>query len=400
MIAVLLSLKKKTPNINCKPKSLQIGFYMSDFFLWATFAVYAAYAVQQLVISIGLFRLPPKRRWNSLPFVTVVVAARNEERNIARTLDSLVQLDYPKDKLEIIVSDGASTDRTCDIVKAYCKLYPFVKLHHADQNQPIRGKANAIHQAVLRASGEFIMMTDADCTVQPTWIRATLDYFTDDVGLVCGITIPKPINLFAAMQLLDWCYILGISSGRASLGFPIGGIGNNFNFRKIAYHEIGGYANIKFSITEDFALFQAMLKSRWKIVFPILYETHNQTEPMLTLEELYEQKRRWSLGGLDASMVHALLAGFMFVAHLLPVVSFAVIPLTASFATLGVKFLADALIILPVVIRLRQTRSLWAFALFETYYFLFVFAVPMILAFSRKVKWKGISYNLLELRRS
>jgi cellulose synthase/poly-beta-1,6-N-acetylglucosamine synthase-like glycosyltransferase len=373
---------------------------MNDFFLWATFAVCAAYAVQQLVILIGLFRLPPTRRWETLPFVTVVVAARNEERNIARTLDSLVQLDYPKDKLEIIISDGASTDKTCAIVKTYCKSYPFVKLHHADQNQPIHGKANAIHQAVLRASGEFIMMTDADCTVQPTWIRETLKYFTEDVGLVCGITIPKPINLFAAMQLLDWCYILGISSGRAALGFPIGGIGNNFNFRKAAYHEIGGYAKIKFSVTEDFALFQAMLKSRWKIVFPILYETHNQTEPMLTLDELYEQKRRWSLGGLDASMVHAFLAGFMFVAHLLPLASFLVLPLTTSLAALGVKLLADALIILPVVVRLRQTRSLLTFVLFEIYYFLFVFAVPMILTLSREVKWKGVSYNLLELRRS
>lgn len=373
---------------------------MNDFFLWATFAVIAAYVVQQLVISLGLFRLPKTVAWQTLPRVTVVVAARNEERNIARTLDALVQLDYPKDKLEIIISDGASTDRTCEIVAQYANAYAFVKLHHADQNQPIRGKANAIHQAVQRASGEFIMMTDADCSVQPSWIRETLKYFADDVGLVCGITIPKPLNAFATMQLLDWCYILGISSGRASLGFPIGGIGNNFNFRKRAYEEIGGYANIRFSVTEDFALFQAILKSRWKIVFPILYATHNQTEPMLTLSELYEQKRRWSLGGLDASFVQTLLAGFMFLAHLLPLAAFFVLPLTAAFAALGLKLLADALILAPVLIRLRQLRAFWAFPLFEVYYFLFVFAVPIVLMLSREVQWKGVSYNLPELRRS
>lgn len=373
---------------------------MSDTLLWVTFAVMAAYVVQQLVISLGLFNLPKTTVWHNLPRVTVVVAARNEERNIGRTLDSLVQLDYPRDKLEIIISDGASTDGTCEIVKRYSQMYPFVKLIHADQNQPIRGKANAIHQAVQHASGEFIMMTDADCTVQPTWIRETIKYFIDDVGLVCGITVPKPINAFATMQLLDWCYILGISSGRASLGFPIGGIGNNFNFRKRTYDEIGGYARIKFSVTEDFALFQAILKSRWKIVFPLLYATHNQTEPMLTLAELYEQKRRWSLGGLDASFVQTLLAAFMFIAHFLPITALFVMPLTIAFAALGVKLFADALILLPVLIRLRQLHTFWAFPLFELYYFLFVFAVPVVLAFSREVKWKGISYNLPELRRS
>lgn len=358
------------------------------------------YALQKLVVTAGLFRPPKTRQWETLPTVTVVVAARNEEKNIARTLESLVRLDYPKDKLEIIVSDGASTDRTCEIVEQYAARYPFIKLHHADQNQPIRGKANAIHQAVLRAHGEFIMMTDADCTVQPTWIRHTLQYFTDEVGLVCGITIPRPLNAFATVQMLDWCYILGVSSGRASIGFPIGGIGNNFNFRTKTYHDIGGYANLRFSVTEDFALFQAILRSRWKIVFPVLYETHNQTEPMPTLTELYEQKKRWSLGGLDASPVHAALAAFMFFAHLFPVLGLLVLPMPAALGLLSVKLLSDMLLLLPVLMRLRQLKTLWAFPLFELYYFLFVFAAPVILTLSRNVVWKGIDYNLLELRRS
>ncbi|MCS7014355.1 MAG: glycosyltransferase [Chloroherpetonaceae bacterium] len=373
---------------------------MTETFFWITATLLVLYALQKLVITAGLFRLPKRRQWDTLPMVTVVVAARNEEKNIARTLDSLVQLDYPKEKLEIIVSDGASTDRTCEIVSQYAARYSFITLHHADQNQPIRGKANAIHQAVLRARGEFIMMTDADCTVQPTWIRHTLSYFTDDVGLVCGITIPRPTDAFATIQMLDWCYILGVSSGRASIGFPIGGIGNNFNFRKTTYHEIGGYAKLRFSVTEDFALFQAILRSRWKIVFPILYETHNQTEPMPTFSELYEQKKRWSLGGLDASLVHAFLAGFMFFAHLFPVLAFFILPLTTALALLGLKLLSDALLLLPVLVRLRQVRTLWAFPLFELYYFLFVFAAPLILSLSRNVVWKGIDYNLLELRRS
>jgi len=353
----------------------------------------------------GLMRLPKRYVLPSeFPFVSVIVAARNEAQNIARALDSLIELDYPHDRFEIIVSDGASTDETPEIVRSYAQRFPFVHLHRAEQNRKIRGKANAVHQAIERSRGKFIFLTDADCVVQKTWIKETLQFFTDDVGLVCGMTIPKELDRtkqrdwFSAIQALDWCYILGISSGRASIGFPIGGIGNNFTFRKQTYQEIGGYENLKFSITEDFTLFQAILKSRWKIVFPLLYETCNFTKPMQTAADLYAQKKRWTLGGLDASAVHGVLALLMFAVHLCTIMAFFFLPTKSALATLGVKFIADLLIVLPVLIKLRELWLIRYFLLFELYYFAFVFIVPAIIAFSREVQWKGISYNLSKER--
>ncbi len=376
-------------------------------FLAITIALLAFYLVQSCLFYWGLNRLPKHRKLpDKLPFVSVVVAARNEEQNIARTLDSLVEIDYPHDRLEIIISDGASTDATPNIVEDYARRFPFVHLHRADQNRKIRGKANAVHQAVERSKGEFIFLTDADCIVQKTWIKETLKFFTDDVGLVCGITIPKELdktkrdNWFSAMQSLDWCYILGVSSGRASVGFPIGGIGNNFTFRKQTYQEIGGYENIKFSITEDFALFQAILKSRWKIVFPTLYETHNFTEPMQTAADLYAQKKRWTLGGLDASAVHSFFALLMFLVHLFSLLAFGLLPIEIALSVLGIKFIADFLIVFPVLKKLREMWLLKYFLLFELYYYAFVFLVPVVIGFSRNVQWKGISYDLSKERAS
>ncbi len=375
------------------------------FFLAITTALLAFYLIQSALFCWGLTRLAKRRPLpDTLPFVSVIVAARNEQENIARTLDSLVEIDYPPDRFEIIISDGASTDKTPEIVEDYAQRFPFVRLHRADQHRKIRGKANAVHQAVERSKGEFIFLTDADCIVQKTWVKETLKFFTDDVGLVCGITIPKELdktkrdNWFSAMQSLDWCYILGVSSGRASIGFPIGGIGNNFTFRKQTYHEIGGYENIKFSITEDFALFQAILKSRWKIVFPALYETHNFTEPMQTLADLYAQKKRWTLGGLDASAVHSFFALLMFLVHLFSILAFFLMPIEQAIAVLGIKFASDLMIILPVLIKLREIWLVRYFMLFEMYYYAFVFLVPFIILFSRTVQWKGVSYDLSKER--
>lgn len=377
---------------------------MSLFFIMLV-VLLTYYLVQAILFCIGL-NLQPKRQAppSELPFVTVAVATRNEEQNIARTLDSLVAVDYPKDRFEIIISDGASCDSTCSIVEEYTLRFPFVRLHRADQQRPIRGKANAVHQAVEISKGEFIFLTDADCNVQPTWVKSTLPFFTDDVGLVCGITIPKELikskrdTWFSEMQSLDWCYILGISSGRATIGFPIGGIGNNFTFRKKTYNDVGGYANLKFSITEDFALFQAIVHSRWKVAFPLLYETHNFTEPMPNVAELYSQKKRWTLGGLDASPVQGFFALLMFLAHLLTLAAFFVLPLSQAALFLAVKFVSDLLVLLPVLIRLRELSLLRAFLVFQAYYYAFVSAVPFVILFSREVTWKGIRYDLAKAR--
>ncbi|MBC8042330.1 MAG: glycosyltransferase [Rhizobacter sp.] len=353
----------------------------------------ALYAIIFLTLIAGLYAKQPQKTFTSWPMVSVIVAARNEEHNIARCLDSLSRLDYPAEKLDVIISDGASEDRTPEIVLDYAKKFPFVRLHLADQNRAIKGKGNAIDQAVHIAKGEFIMMTDADCTVQPSWIKTTLKYFTDETGLVCGTTIPNARTPYSAMQALDWCHVLGTSGALVGIGLPVGGIGNNFNYRKEVYEETGGYEKIRFSVTEDFALFQAILKTKWKIAYPVLYEAHNSTEPMTTLAGLYEQKKRWIIGGLDANALQAALASVVAGAHLATLIAFFIVPIASAWMIFAAKCAIDLLFLITPLARLRRLQLLFVFPLFELYYYLFVLAVPFVMLFSRKVVWKGITYE-------
>ncbi|NTV46876.1 MAG: glycosyltransferase [Chlorobiales bacterium] len=352
------------------------------------------YLLKSFLFIFGYLRPHKTKKLVDWPRITVIVACRNEEKNIENTLRTLVALDYPKDKLEIIISDGASEDRTCEIVSGYARQYSFVRLLHADQNRSIKGKANAIHQAVEIAHGAFILMTDADCLVEASWAKETVRYFTDDVGLVCGITIPDGQGTFAATQAIDWAYILGTSSAVASLGYPIGGIGNNFSFRKETYDAIGGYANLPFSVTEDFSLFQAISHSRWKIVFPVRYQTCNITAPMTTLAELYEQKKRWTLGGLGANTLQTIMATVILIVHLITLAAILALPIEYGLLGLVLKGLSDFLVVIPVLKQLRKQQLLWAFPLFELYFYIYIVLVPLILLFSRKVVWKGISYHV------
>jgi cellulose synthase/poly-beta-1,6-N-acetylglucosamine synthase-like glycosyltransferase len=356
----------------------------------ALFAI-GIYALETLVLVVAIQRRFPAKTWNELPTVSVVVAARNEEENIQRCLDSLVRLDYPKNKLDVIIADDKSTDKTAQLIKAVSNQFDFVR-YFAVQESAIKGKGNAIHQAVLISKGDFVLMTDADCAVQPTWARETIKYFTDETGLVCGITTPRSSRLFEKVQELNWTYLLSTGSAVA-MGYPIGGIGNNFSFRKRAYLEVGGYERVRFSVTEDFALFQAIKKTKWKIAYPALRETHNITEPVQTVSELYKQQKRWILGGASADWKSWITLGVGFSTHLLSALSFLVFPLKTALTMLGVKLFADAIFLATPLIRLRLTRLARNFFFFELYQYLLIIFVPIALLFDRKIVWKGRIYS-------
>ncbi len=372
---------------------------MSQIVLYAFVVLLFIYGIQSLLLFVGELLKPKATNQDKLPNVTVVVAARNEEHNIAKTLDSLVAIDYPTDKFEIIVGDGASEDRTPEIVENYSEKYPFVKLHRVNQQSKIKGKANALDQVIKQAHGDIIMITDADCIVRPTWVKETVKYFSDNTGLVCGITIPEDKGLFATVQTLDWAYILGTSSAVATLGYPIGGIGNNFSMRKAAYFDVGGYENIPFSITEDYTMFRALVNSKWKICFPLKYETYNSTEAMQTFKELYRQKQRWTLGGLDASPLQGVMAFIIFMVHFITLFAFAALPLKLALGGLLFKAFADFLVLFPTLLKLRKFSKIITFPAYEVFYYIYVMLVPIILLFDREVQWKGVSYQITSAKK-
>ncbi|WP_292389050.1 glycosyltransferase family 2 protein [Methanosarcina sp. UBA5] len=97
------------------------------------------------------------------PFVSVVVGIRNEEKFIEECIESLLNLDYPRDSYEIIIVDGMSTDKTRDIIQKYP-----VKLFLNEK----KNVAAARNLGVKNAKGELVAFTDGDCKVDPQWLKA------------------------------------------------------------------------------------------------------------------------------------------------------------------------------------------------------------------------------------
>ena len=161
----------------------------------------------------------------------------------------------------------------------------------------MRGKTNALDQGIEKAKGEVILITDADCTVPPTWVEWTAKRYGSEVGIVGGLTLQRANNSFEGMQSLDWAFLLGLAAATMSLRIPLSTIGNNLSFRKSAYLGVGGYRTIPFSVTEDFMLFQAVVQTRkWEYICPIDPRVLVVSRPCTDWRELLRQKHRWGKG--------------------------------------------------------------------------------------------------------
>lgn len=141
---------------------------------------YAGYPLLLLVMSSWRGRVVQKAELT--PTVTVIITAYNEERDLAAKLENTLALDYPKDKLEVIVASDCSTDRTDEIVGEFAAHG--VRLHRQPQRL---GKTAAQNAAVEQAVGEIILFSDATTLYQPDVLRVIGPNFADStIGCVAG----------------------------------------------------------------------------------------------------------------------------------------------------------------------------------------------------------------------
>ncbi len=360
------------------------------------FAIAALYLLEHILFCIGLLRnlkLAPcaADSIKEFPSVALIVAAKNEENNIAQCIESLIKLQYPEDKLEVLVINDNSSDKTGEIIRSYTDKNPQVKYFEPVGNLAnLRGKTNALAQAIKKSKGELIFTTDADCIVKPSWLLEMVKYYDDETGIVCGYSVSEPKNLFWGIQSFDWLYLLTLSSGSAGLNNQLSCVGNNMSYRRAAYDEVGGYENMKFSVTEDFMLLQTIKrKTKWKTKFPVNTNTLNDTLPCLTFGELYRQKKRWGRGGLDINWFGYLVGLIGWCTAGVTLFGWLFVGLKLYLIFVFGKLIIDLLFTFPVANRFKSYSLLLYLIPFEIYFALYAFFLPFILVFDRSVIWKN-----------
>ena len=123
--------------------------------------------------------------------VSIICPLFNEEKFIERCILSILEQDYPQDKLEVLLIDGRSTDHTADIVRRYTEKYPFIKL----LDNPERVVPYALNKGVEVATGEVIMRIDGHCTYPTNYISELVRYLYElDADNVGGVWNTQPAN--------------------------------------------------------------------------------------------------------------------------------------------------------------------------------------------------------------
>jgi cellulose synthase/poly-beta-1,6-N-acetylglucosamine synthase-like glycosyltransferase len=137
-------------------------------------------------------------RLKKYPKISVVIPAYNEEENIGRTLHSLLKVNYPRNKLEVIVIDDGSNDDTYKIAKSIKGIRVFRKKRE--------GKAKAINFGIERSSGDFILVLDADCVITPNSLELMARYLNDKqiVAVVPSIKVLNPKNWIGKVQQIEY----------------------------------------------------------------------------------------------------------------------------------------------------------------------------------------------------
>lgn len=138
--------------------------------------------------------------------ISIIVPVRNAERTLEKTFEYLFKLNYPRDKMEIIIADGGSSDRTIEVIKNWQAKYPFIKLVQIP-NCPSPGFAR--NKALQIATGEYIFFTDGDCAPHPEWINIILDKFQKDpqiasVGGEIYTHVVEPGNIIESYCEQSW----------------------------------------------------------------------------------------------------------------------------------------------------------------------------------------------------
>ncbi len=243
----------------------------------------------------GLKKLPLKEH-STLPTVSVVIAARNEAQRILPTLQSLETLDYPKDRFEIIFVDDASSDETATLITTFCQKHPnWNLLRLQSQDGFASGKKRALKAGIEQAKGEIIFTTDADCTVQPNWLRFMTAYFEPNVDMVLGYSPLKRLKgwLNTILQF-DNLFSVIVAAAPTTWGLALTSVGRNLAYRKSTYQELGGFDALKkYRSGDDVYLTERFRqKAKGKIVFCRHPQTFVETVPVTEFKTFWNQQIR------------------------------------------------------------------------------------------------------------
>lgn len=288
------------------------GLLIVLFWLSAIAVAWTYVGYPLFIMLLARWRPRHHQQADTLPTVSLIIPAYNEESVIGQKLENALALDYPPEQMEIIVVADGSTDRTVEIAGGFADHG--VRLLFQPER---RGKIAAMNRAAPYARGEILVFSDANAMLDPRSLRALVRNFADpQVGCVSGEKrIGTDRRVQAQGESLYWRYESGIKRAESLVNTSIGAVGEFFAIRRELYHPLR-----EDSIIEDFVLSMQLVMEGWRVIYEPEAVAWEEASPTLRAE--WERRARNCAGGFQSigrlrrlfSLRHALVA-FQFLSH-------------------------------------------------------------------------------------
>ena len=229
-------------------------------------------------------------------FLSVIVPARNEEKNIGFLLNALSQQTYPEDLFEIIVVDDFSDDKTAESVKSF-SITNLVLIQPGVSSE-LSSKKRSIEAGITKAKGECIITTDADCIPTKNWLQAINHFYVenDAAFIAAPVKFSHNNSLLQLFQSLDFLTLQGITAASVSANFHTMCNGANLAYKKKAFENVNGFQGIdKVATGDDMLLMHKIWKqSPAKTLYLKNKEAIVISQPMLSWKDFFMQRKRWA----------------------------------------------------------------------------------------------------------
>ncbi len=264
-------------------------------------------AISYFILIIGVVkawkRIPEFKRdegFSGNTLISILIPARNEEKNISKLLSCIDNQNYPKELFEVIVIDDHSEDGTPEIVKSFpAGNISLISLsEYVDENATGSFKKAAIETAMKFAKGDLIIQTDADCEMGKEWLSSIADFHarTGYKMIAAPVNFHKEKSLLEKFQSLDFTGMMGVTGAGIELGFMRMCNGANLAYEKRVFKEVNGFEGNEDKASGDdmFLLHKIAEKYPDKIGFLKSLEAVVFTEAKPTLKTFFSQRLRWA----------------------------------------------------------------------------------------------------------
>ena len=326
--------------------------------------------------------------------VSVIICARNEEKNLQKNLHLFLEQDYSN--FEVVVVNDCSGDDTHMVLRGFSSLYPHLKVVTINEHERFKhGKKFAVTLGIKAASNEYLLFSDADCEpASSKWIEKMQGNFKDKKEIVLGFSPYKAAPGFLNKLIRFETFVTALNYfSYALFGKPYMGIGRNMAYTKSLFFRGKGFAAHMHIPSGDGDLFVNQNATPQNVALEISPEAHVWSEPKRTFKSYFTQKVRHMGAGKAYKYEHKRMLSFQTGSAVLFYLILGVLVfLKAQWWMLLsfylIRLFLQLFVFYPVLKKFNYRDLIWWVPVLDLIFNFYILVLSIVSLFKKKVKWK------------